>query len=245
MLNRFITTLILFFSILGPLETLATALPTELNAAEREMTLSILGFGAASKLLSSPYPLGGFDGVEIGMSSEFIPLSDLASLGSKTSTRADFNYFNLSFAKGLFHNVDILIHFIPIPQGESVSGFGGQLRWAFYETGFMPAALSLVVHGAGTNFSNLLDAVTTGADLVGSVNMRDVSLFFGAGMARSVGSFVGGTGGITDTGNTEAEDVYSLHTVFGISIKMSNVFLALEVDRYVQSTYAGKMGIRF
>lgn len=223
----------------------SATLPKNLSASERETTLNILGFGAASKLLSSPYPLGGFQGVEVGFTSEFIPLSEVASLGAKSPSRTDLNYFNLTIGKGLFYNVDVLLHFIPMPQDESISGYGGQVRWGFYETKFMPAALSLVIHGSGTNFSNVLSAETSGLDLVGSVNMRDVSLFFGTGQARSVGSFVGGAGGVTDSGNTEATDVSSPHTVFGISVKMSNVFLALEVDRYVQSTYAGKLGLRF
>jgi hypothetical protein len=223
----------------------AMSLPKNLKASERETTLGILGFGSAAKLLSSPYPLGGYDGVEVGLNSEYIPLSDVASLGSKSTSRSDINYFNLVLGKGLFYNIDVLVQFIPMPQDESLSGFGGQLRWGFYETKFMPAALSLVFHGASTNFNNLLGSETTGFDLIGSVNMRDVSLFFGAGQARSVGKFIGGVDGVTDTGNTETTDVASQHTVFGISIKMSNVFLALEVDRYVQSTYAGKLGVHF
>lgn len=223
----------------------AMIMPKNLNPTEREAALGILGFGAASKLLSSPYPMGGYDGVEVGVSSEYIPLADVASLGNKSTSRSDLNYLSVTFGKGLYYNVDLLLNFIPMPQDESISGFGGQIRWGFYETKFMPAALSLVFHGAATNFNNLLGAHTSGADLIASVNMRDVSLFFGAGQARSVGTFVGGTNGVTDTGSTEATDVSSPHTVFGISIKMSNVFVALEVDRYVQSTYAGKMGLRF
>lgn len=220
-------------------------LPKNLSAADRESALGILGFGSASKLLSSPYPMGGYDGVEVGVSSEYIPLADVATLGAKSSSRSDINYLNVTLGKGLFYNVDALLQFIPMPQDESISGFGGQVRWGFYETKFMPAALSLVVHGSGVNFNNLLGSHTTGVDLIGSVNMKDVSLFFGAGQARSVGTFVGGTDGVTDTGFTETADVSSQHTIFGISIKMSNVFVALQVDRYVQSTYAGKLGIRF
>ncbi len=86
---------------------------------------------------------------------------------------------------------------------------------------------------------------TTGYDLVASVNMKDVSLFFGAGQARSAGVFVGGTNGINSSGATENTSVSSPHTVFGISIKLASIFLALEVDRYVQSTYSGKLGLRF
>lgn len=222
-----------------------TAVPKNLTASDREAALNILGFGSAAKLLSSPYPLGGYDGVEVGVSSEYIPLADVASLGAKSTSRNDLNYLNVTLGKGLFYNVDVLLQFTPMPQDESVSVFGGQLRWSFYETKFMPAALSLVVHGSGANFNNLLGTHTTGLDLVGSVNMKDVSLFFGAGQARSVGTFIGGTDGVTDTGNSETADVSSPHTVFGISVKMASVFVALEVDRYVQSTYAGKVGIRF
>lgn len=223
----------------------AVSFPKNLNASERETALSILGFGTAAKLLSSPYPLGGFQGVEVGLTSEYIPLADLAGLGSKSSAKTDLNYFNVTLGKGLFYNIDLFMHFIPRPQDESLSGFGGQLRWGFYETKFMPAALSVVIHGSATNFANVLGAETSGLDLVASVNMRDVSLFFGTGQARSVGTFIGGTEGVTDTGNAESSDVYSPHTMFGISIRMANVFLALEVDRYTQSTYAGKLGLRF
>lgn len=238
--------LVASFLILISLSSLgASGLPRNLNTADQETALGILGFGSASKLLSSPYPLGGYDGVEVGFSSEYIPLADVASLGSKSNSRSDLNYLNLSLGKGLFYNIDVLVNFITPAQEESVSGFGGQVRWGFYETKFMPAALSLVVHGSAVNFDNVLGAQTTGVDLIGSVNMRDVSLFFGAGQARSVGTFVGGTGGITDSGNTETADAMAQHTVFGISIKMSKVYVALEIDRYVQSTYAGRVGLRF
>ncbi len=242
MLSLLIT---VFFIFISWQSNAAMTLPKNLNSSDREVTLGTLGFGSSPKLLSSPYPLGGYDGVEVGLSSEYIPLSDVASLGGKSTSRGDINYFNLVLGKGLFYNIDIFVQFIPMPQEESISGFGGQLRWAFYETKFMPTALSLVFNASSTNFNNLLGSETTGVDLVGSVNMRDVSLFFGLGQARSIGTFIGGVGGITDSGNAETTDVSSQHTIFGISIKMSNIFLALEVDRYVQSTYAGKLGLRF
>lgn len=220
-------------------------LPVNMSSADREVALGVLGFGSAAKLLSSPYALGGYDGVEVGVSSEYIHLADVASLGSKSNSRSDVSYMNVTLGKGLFYNVDVFLQFVPMPQGESISGYGGQMRWGFYEAKFMPAALSFVAHGSAMNFNNLVGTHTTGVDLVGSVNMRDVSLFFGVGQGRSVGTFVGGAGGLTDSGLSETTDVISQHTLFGISVKMSNVFLALEVDRYVQSTYAGKMGLRF
>lgn len=244
----------LFVLIAGPQGFLAAyaqsvsasaVVPSNLNAVERVKTLEILGFGAASKLGSSPYPLGGYDGVEVAIGTEYIPISDVATMGSKSSARGDLNYVNLTVGKGLYYNVDILIHFIPMPQEESISGFGGQIRWAFYEAAFMPASLSVIAHTSSTNFANVLSAETTGLDFVGSVNMKDVALFVGLGQARSLGSFIGGVNGITNTGKTESASVTSAHTLFGVSIDIGRAFIALQVDRYVQSTYGGKLGWRF
>jgi hypothetical protein len=223
----------------------SSSIPNGLTSTEQQKVLGVLGFGSASKLLSSPYPLGGYSGVEISLGSEYIPLADVASLGNKNSSRGDLNYLDLTVGKGLFYNIDIMIQFIPIPQSESISGFAGQIRWAFYEANFLPAALSLVGHTSSMNFNNVLSAETTGFDLVGSVNMRDVSLFVGIGQARSLGSFIGGANGVTSSGQTESADVKSSHSVFGININIGQAFVAMEVDRYMQSTYGGKIGWRF
>ncbi len=114
-----------------------TSLPKGLSATDRERTLETLGFGSAVKLLSSPYPLGGYSGVEVAVSSEYISMADVAVLGAKTNSRSDLSYFNLTVGKGLYHNVDVLIQFIPMPQEETVSGFGGQVSrragdWRFF-----------------------------------------------------------------------------------------------------------------
>jgi hypothetical protein len=223
----------------------ASSIPANLSTTEQQKVLEVLGFGSASKLLSSPYPLGGYSGVEISLGSEYIPLADVASLGNKNSSRGDLNYLDVTIGKGLFYNIDIMIQFIPIPQSESLSGFAGQIRWAFYEASSMPAVLSIIGHTASTNFNNVVSAETTGFDLVGSVNMQDVSLFVGVGQARSLGSFVGGSNGVTSSGQTESADVKSSHTVFGININIGQAFVAMEVDRYVQSTYGGRVGWRF
>jgi hypothetical protein len=223
----------------------ANSLPKNLSTSDRETTLGALGFGSAVKVLSSPYPLGGYSGVELSVSSEYIPMTNVAVLGTKINSRADLSFLNFSVGKGLYQNVDIFIQFIPMPQDQSITGFGGQLRWGFYQASFIPANLTLLAHGSSINFYNQLGTETNGFDLIASVNMKDVSLFFGGGRARSIGNFVGGADGVKSSNNSESADLSSPHSVFGISVKMASVFLALEVDRFVQSTYAGKLGLRF
>lgn len=223
----------------------ATSLPKGLDSADRTRALEILGFGSAPKILDNPYPLGGYSGIEVGLSSEYIPLEDLATLGTTSKDKGEFNFYTLSFAKGLYYNVDFHVHFTPFSQDEDIQAFGGQLRWGFFEASFFPLSLSTVVFAGGANFSNLINISTLGADVVGTVNFDNVAIFFGGGRVRAIGKFIGGSGGITDNQETESKDIMETHSIFGINIDISKMFVALQIDRYTDSVYSGKIGFRF
>lgn len=231
--------------LIGELCLGAISLPRSLNSRERERTLELLGFGSAPKILDNPYPLGGYSGIEIGLSTEFIPMEDIATLGTTTQDRGTFNYFSLSFAKGLYYNIDLHVNFTPSLQDKGLEAFGGQVRWGFYELSFFPLSFSAIIYGSGANFSNLININTLGAAVIGSVNLDNVALYFGNGRVRTIGKFIGGDNGITDDKNTDVKDLMNSSTILGINIDFSKVFVAFEVDRYSDSFYSGKLGYRF
>lgn len=240
----------------------AFEMPRNLDADDRKEVVRVLGFGTASRILTQPIPLGGHEGFEIGLASEFVPIDDLAGLGSKTVSRGEFNLISMSVAKGLPYNIDTVLHFTPLPQLEGATSYGGQLRWGFLEFAKFPALLSFVLHGSGTSFSsevltgtgkqfvNVLNTRTTGYDLICTVQMDEGSLYFGGGNVRSIGTFTGGTMGVTaegaggDTRNTEV-DITEFRTIFGVGFRLDQFFAAVEVSRISQSTYGGKIGFRF
>jgi hypothetical protein len=204
-----------------------------------------LGFGSAGKILDDPYPLGGYSGVEIGVSTQFIPTEDLSNLGAGTEDKGELTYYSLSLGKGLFYNIDTFVYFTPSFQSEELQSFGGQLRWGFYEASFFPISFSAMIYAGGANFQNLINITTSGWDLIGTVNMEDLALYFGAGSIRANGTFIGGADGITASTNTEKRDITEDHTFFGVNIGISKAFIALQVDRYSDSVYSGKLGYRF
>lgn len=224
----------------------ATHLPKGLTANDRKAMLELLGFGAQSRILSSPVPLGGYQGFEMGLSSEYIPIDDIGTLGDKkTNAKGEFNVVELTLGKGLAYNVDTLFHVTPMPQNEGIFAFGGQLRWGFHEFQRFPAIMSFVFHGSGANFQNLLDTRTTGADFIVTVAMDGAAVYFGGGPIRTIGTFIGGASGINAEGDTIDEDLNGTHSVAGLSMNFGMMFLALEVDRVEQSTYGGRLGVRF
>lgn len=234
-------------AILVSLSSLAAKrLPSLLTEADRHTAAQVLGFGSAMKLLSNPYPLGGYSGLEIGISSEYIPLDNIGSLGTHDGDKGEYNFYTLSIGKGLFYNIDTFLQFTPMPQTEGLTSYAGQLRWGFFEATNFPFTLSAILFGSGGSFTNVINTNNFGLDLVAVINMRDVALYFGGGRVRGITNFVGGgTANLTDDGQSHDVDLLENHAVFGVNIKLSQFFLALEVDRYAESTYSGKLGTRF
>ena len=83
---------ILCVLLLSSVSMATTRLPKQLDREDQSRALEILGFGSTAKTLDNPYPLGGYSGVEIGISSEFIPVDDLATLGDGNGDDGEYNF---------------------------------------------------------------------------------------------------------------------------------------------------------
>lgn len=223
----------------------ALTLPQNLNEDERIDVLKILGYGSQSKLFSSPVPLGGYQGFEFGLASDYLSVKEIGTFGNKPKISEEFNYLSVYAGKGLPYNVDLFVHFTPLAQNEGISAYGLHVRWGFHELSRFPAVFSFVFHGSGANYSSLLNTRTTGADLVMTVSIEDVSLYFGAGRIRSMGRFMGGVGGITAEAETIDEDISDTHVTAGASIRFGSLILSLGMDRVTQSSYGASLGWLF
>jgi hypothetical protein len=226
----------------------AIQLPKNMSRTDREEALRIIGFGTSGKLLTDPYPLGGYAGFETGISIENLNTYDLGQLGSRlTNPQQDVAFPKLTLGKGFYNNVDIFLHFTPYNRQDELSFYGAILRWGFYQAKFLPLSASVVLHMNSANFSNLLITQAYGSDIIGGINVDNVSLFAGGGLLQSSGTFLGGPNGITDNlapGTTE-ESATGFHALIGANVHLSNLFLTIQIDRYTQPVYSGKVGVRF
>jgi hypothetical protein len=246
-LSALLSALMTFATLLESSPALAAIqIPKSLNQTDREETLRIVGFGTSSKILSDPYPLGGYVGFEAGIAVETLPTEDLARLGAKLSApQQDVSYPKLSVGKGLYNNLDLFFHFIPYGQSSELSQWGGLVRWGFYQADFLPLSSSMILHMNYTNISNLVTTRTLGVDFVGGINVKNVSLYAGLGVLQTSGSFLGGASGVTDTGGQETASVSGAHSVIGASVHVSDFFFAVEMNRYTQAILSAKLGLRF
>ena len=222
-------------------------IPTSLTHDDREQALRIVGLGTGEKLLSDPYPLGGYSGFELGLSLENLPTDTLARLGAKlASPQEDITYPKLTIGKGVYNNLDFFIQFTPYRRVDELTQFGGMVRWGFYQGELFPFSTSLLVHANSSNISNVLITRTYGADLMAGVSVGQVSIFGGAGLMQSYGSFTGGVNGVTASTFSESETVFGFHSFVGANIRLlEKAFVAVQLDRTEVAVISGNLGVRF
>ena len=240
----------LIFLLVGAEARAAIQIPTGMKQGDRARALRILGFDTSAKLLSDPYPLGGYAGFEAGISVESFNVGDLGGLGNGLSSpQGEIGVPQISLGKGLFNDIDIFLHFTPYNRNDELSIYGGMMRWNFFEAKYWPITASLVGNLSSSNFSNKITSRTYGFDFVGGATFDWVSLFAGFGIIEATGIFTAGPNGVTDStalgSSTSTEVERGLHSMAGLNLHYANYFLLAQVDHYDQTTYSTKLGIRF
>lgn len=238
---------ILILLILLPLNLFAKVeIPTNLSLEERIKVLEILGPGTSSKILTNPYPLGGFAGFEAGIQVDSIPVDDLANFGNTTEEQDHFMYPIISVGKGVYKNVDLFVHFIPSSEGTGISEYGGIVRWGFYQMAYLPVSFSINVSASSANINNQLITKNFGYDLVAGITAQNIYFYGGVGQLQSSGTFTGnGEDDVTDSAQNEEHKITEGHYLAGLGFTFESVFLTGQMDYHVQPTYSLKIGFRY
>lgn len=224
----------------------AVLLPDGLSQNDRKEALRILGFGMSSKILSDPYPLGGYAGFEVAVSFENLPAEDIGHLGSGLpAPQQEVTYPKLTIGKGLYNDVDLFFQATPYRQRDEISQYGAIVRWGFHQAGFLPISSSLLLHFNSNNISNRISTRTYGADMVSGINVDNVSLYAGVGALTSEGTFLGGASDTTESSLLETERVSGPHTLVGANLHFQPFFVTVQIDRYTLTVFSAKAGVRF
>jgi len=243
-------------------------IPKGLSSSDRKEVVRTLGLNSANKVLSNPYPLGGYSGFEVGYSVEFVNVRDMRRLGcapgspgcanTSLSDETEWRYSRLTVGKGLYSDVDVFFSFIPPTDEVTVSDYGAAARWSFYQARFLPINLAALVHFNQLNFNDTFMNRNLGAELMVGVNVDNFAVYFGGGLVEAQGTFIassvgcredctvdGGDSDVDRSTNTVTDTVQETHTVVGLSMHFENLFAAAQVDRYRDAVYSMKIGLRF
>lgn len=219
--------------------------PKNMNSEDRQSVTRMLGFGMSSKILSDPYALGGFAGFEFGVGYETVPTQELSRKGNRAPAPESVSYPKISVGKGLYYNVDTFVHFIPFDQSTGLTEYGGIIRWSFHQMQNAPITFSLLGAANNTNIMNEYLGQTARVDLIAGMNANEFSAYIGTGHAWSKGTFMGGPTGTTDTGYVETENVEGSGAVIGAVYHFKPMFMAFQLDYFLESVISAKFGMRY
>ena len=238
--------LLLFLLLLFPITSFSLELPTGLSNIEREKIVKQLGIPTSSKFLSNPYPLGGYVGLELGVSYQIVNVDDISLLGNQVETNdKSLSIVELTFGKGLYNNVDVFFHFAPFNHRERVNSYGGILKWGFYEAKFLPINFSLLTLGSVFHVSDSFVNQTLGMELMAGVNVENLAIYFGMGQLQGEGQFMGGASGVVDDNKTTKEEGKISHLFLGLNFDFANFFISAQMDRYTEPIFSAKLGYRY
>lgn len=223
-------------------------LPTNMTISDLREVIRIVTTNTSTKILSNPYPLGGYPGFEVGVSLETVDASDLASLGAgTTSTDLEIQFPKISVGKGLYKNVDIFFHFAPLSGGLDVNEFGSLLRWSFYETQRIPMNISFVTHGNHMNYGDKILGTTLGIEMLLAVNVNKLAVYFGGGHLQTTGQASVSLMEPAISANERQlveTTLQQMHTFVGLTFHQDNFFVAAQLDRYPDPVFSAKLGLR-
>lgn len=225
----------------------AFTLPSGLDVDDQKRVVKELAIPTSTKFLSNPYPLGGFPGFEVGVSYQTLDTKEISGLGNTVDNDKDsLSIINVTLGKGLYNDVDLFFNFSPLNHSDNINGYGGLLKWSFFQAKFIPINFALLTFGNVIHMSDTFVNQTFGLELMAGVNVENIALYFGGGPVEGEGQFMGGQQGVViNSGDTSKIRQKLSHYFLGISLQSATAFIAAQMDNYQDTTFSFKLGLRF
>jgi len=124
--------LILLCVALSSGKTSGATLPGSLSSGDVDRVVSIVGFGAVTRILRSAEPYYFFPGFKFGLETMVFLNGDINGLGDQAGTFASFSpQPRFYIAKGLFTDLEIIFSFLPTGVVNAVNTTGGIIRYTY------------------------------------------------------------------------------------------------------------------
>ncbi len=222
--------------------TLAATLPQGMNASEREQTAELVASSSALRSAQLHRSLDHSEGLDLSLSFENLPLSQLPIMGVGAERLEDQNFIRLQVGTGLIRSVDLALFLTPLNPSTPLSNYGGRIRWTFYQDAESPLFLAVFIDGGNTNLSDQVLMQTVAAGTQVGFKRKQLSLSFFLGSQLTFSRFRGGGEGITDSGHPESYTFTSFPMALGGVYDFRKWYLGFGVDRQSDTLISAKIG---
>jgi hypothetical protein len=220
----------------------AATLPAGLTPDERVQTAKLVSSSTSLRSAQLHRSLSSMEGLDLSLSLETLPLSELPEMGTSSERLDDKTYVRLQVSKGLYRKLDLSLYLTPLNPSTPLSNYGGRLRWTFYQNIDQPLFLAWYVDLGGTNLNDQLLIQTMASGFQLGFKRKLLSLSFFAGTQRTYNRFRGGAEGVTDSGHLESHRLTSYTLGLGGIYDFKSWYIGFAVDRQHDTLMSAKVG---
>ena len=215
-------------------------LPTSLVDTDEQKIVRDVGSGLSPHLMGQIYPLGGYDGVELGGYRDFISTGDIGSYGTHATSQSTTSVNSFVIGKGFFYDLDFYLTFSPLGETEAIQNVGGAVKWTFYQGISVPAFMGLQVGTHSANVQNEINITGQNAILYSGFHFMPLHFYGGFGLYRAQGKFVAALNYSGQESNVSvAQEVF----LAGLSYNYRKVLVELNILDSLSTTY--QLGVYF
>ena len=191
--------------------------------------------------LSSLIPLGGYSGLELGLSVSLVDISPIPSL-EKSLNEKEFYFPRITLGKGLFHDVDIFLSITPNVTRYTLSDYAASIRWSFLELSHYDLNFSVIPYFSSLELNHELFLKNQGVGIYMNWHRDFFDIYFGIKQNQGKTTFQLKTSEL----DVKKQGISKkLLPSLGLVLHKLPFFLSFHANKLEEIQYSLKIGLRF
>lgn len=231
-----------------PLISWGHFIPSNLTRDDQEFVAGFLSQTYSAQYVSRPFYLGNKPGFELGANFQYRPLSQVQERFTADDINSSLLLSSLYINKSLILGVELGISMVLSSfTAQTVSGFGGHLRW--YPDIFSNKKFQTIlqVYTDYTNFNDTFYNQDLGLHLGLGYNQKDFSIYMGGDFAFSLSSFSAIADGrnITASGKREEVDHMNFSPFVSLQYHVQNFHINIIQSYNFNASWVSRLNLSY
>lgn len=212
--------------------------PKNFNDVEVNSWVNRVSGLSSLRTVGDPVPLGGYEGVEILLSSEWLTVPQKGSTKDKVEVLP-----TLRLGKGLYENFDVfIVTSIPVLKSD-FSKWGFQARWMAWQAESAPLMAHLGCSYGSQEYYSVIVTNAWSCEVLGNLIVKKFKVFAGVGIVRAQTLFDVGS---TELSTEEVQRSAGFNKFLGgITFSSDKKSLGVQIDVIEETSLSASLGYRF
>ncbi len=212
--------------------------PKNFNEVDVDSWVNRVSGVSSIKTVGDPVPLGGYEGVEVLIASEWLTIPQKDTAKDRVEVLP-----TLRLGKGLYENFDVfIVTSLPLLKSD-FSKWGFQARWMAWQAETAPLMAHLGCSYGSQEYYSLIITNSWSCEILGNLIVKKFRVFAGLGIVRSLTLFDAGS---TQFSSEEVQRSAAFNKYLGgITFTSDNRSFGFQIDVVEETSLGASIGYRF